>query len=167
VLHGRTYFEEVIRIPLIVRGPGVPRGLRIATPVHLVDVAPTLLDAAGIDAPAGCDGLDLGALWRRPGSDLPARELFAEADHNNAEPDVGRMLRVARHKLIYDRLERRLELYDLGADPREQDELGAREAALAEELMGRLERFMQGAVAGEAIDAPDEDVQRRLRELGY
>lgn len=43
VLHSRTQYQELLHVPLIVRGPGVPAGLRIATPVSLVDVAPTVL----------------------------------------------------------------------------------------------------------------------------
>ena len=43
VSHGRTLYQEMLHVPLIVRGPGVTAGLRIAEPVQLVDVAPTLL----------------------------------------------------------------------------------------------------------------------------
>jgi hypothetical protein len=59
--HGNDLFEEGIRIPLIVRAPGVaPR--RIAFPASLVDVAPTLLALSGTPSPPGLDGTDLTKL---------------------------------------------------------------------------------------------------------
>ena len=51
MLHGRSHYREIIRVPLLVRDPGWPRGRRIATPVSLVDVAPTLLRALGVALP--------------------------------------------------------------------------------------------------------------------
>jgi len=48
LLHGRTYYQEVIAIPLLLNGPGVPAGLTVQEPVHLVDVAPTLLRLLGL-----------------------------------------------------------------------------------------------------------------------
>ena len=43
VLHGRTHYQEVLHIPMILRGPSIPAGERIRTPVSLVDLVPTLL----------------------------------------------------------------------------------------------------------------------------
>jgi len=57
--HGGTLFEEVVRIPLMVRRPGGAGPQRVATPARLLDVYPTLLASAGIEAPAGLEGRDL------------------------------------------------------------------------------------------------------------
>ena len=57
--HGRTLFSEVIEIPLMIRLPGRTRSGRIESPARLVDVLPTLLDAAGIETPAGLEGESL------------------------------------------------------------------------------------------------------------
>lgn len=43
VLHGKTQYQEVVKVPLILRGPGIPKGRRVAAPVSLLDVMPTLL----------------------------------------------------------------------------------------------------------------------------
>jgi arylsulfatase A-like enzyme len=48
MLHGHTLFDELIRVPLLVRGPGVIGGRRIASQVQLVDLSATLLDLAGV-----------------------------------------------------------------------------------------------------------------------
>jgi len=48
--HGRTLFEEVLRVPLLVMGAGVARGAVVATPVSLVSLPATFLDFAGVAA---------------------------------------------------------------------------------------------------------------------
>ncbi|NOT28916.1 MAG: sulfatase [Planctomycetes bacterium] len=166
LLHGRTYFQEVIRVPLLLCGPGVPADLRVATPAHQVDIAPTLLALAGADIPKGLDGLDLSAAWRE-GALLPQRLLFAEADHNNQEPDVGRMVRTAGQKLLYNRLTEAVQLYDLELDPGESADRAEVEPESAERLMESLRAFLSGEQEREMIDAPSEAVQESLKELGY
>ncbi len=61
--HGNDLFEEGIRIPLIVRAPGMS-SRRVALPASLVDVAPTLLAVTGSSIPLGLDGSDLTRLDR-------------------------------------------------------------------------------------------------------
>ena len=51
VLHGRTQYQEIMHVPLILRGPGVPKGVRVGTPVSIVDVLPTLLSLLASRAP--------------------------------------------------------------------------------------------------------------------
>jgi arylsulfatase A-like enzyme len=166
VLHGQTQYQEVIRVPLLVRGPGVPGGGRVSTPVSLIDIAPTLLARAGIASPAGLDGFDVAPLWLESGN-LEDRVLFSEADHNNVEPDITRAARAGRFKLHFNRLSREYRLYDLARDGAEQEDLSTEEekafAALAEEL----DRFL----ANEREEAPvrtlSADEIEKLRSLGY
>ncbi len=166
VLHGRTYFQEVIHVPLFMKGPGVPSGLRVPTPVHQVDIAPTLLALAGVTIPKGLDGIDLSAYWH-DGATPPERTLFSEADHNNSEPDVGRMVRTPHMKLHYDRLTNKVELYDLEHDPEEKSDLSESDADDAKRLMDSLRSFLSGEQEREVIEAPSEEVQENLRKLGY
>jgi choline-sulfatase len=74
--HGHALFEEVVRVPLVFWGAGVRPG-REATPVSLVDVAPTLLEAAGLPRPDGVAGI---SLWPNlhDGAALPERTLRFE-----------------------------------------------------------------------------------------
>lgn len=69
--HGYDVYEDVVRVPLAFRGPGIEQG-RYETPVSIVDVAPTLLAAIGQKAPAGLDGV---SLYR----ERPARPVFFES----------------------------------------------------------------------------------------
>jgi len=79
--HRRTLFDEVIRIPLIIRYPAVlPRGVRIHAQTHLIDVAPTLVELAGLPPMTGIMGSSLvsGVLKRPslPGT-IAVSELFS------------------------------------------------------------------------------------------
>jgi len=101
-LHGTTHYDELLRIPWILRGPGVPNGKVLAEPVHGVDVAPTLLALMGIPSSVPRDGLDVSVLWH--GGTLPQRTFFGEADHNNRVDgkdvsDIKRMVRIGEEKL--------------------------------------------------------------------
>jgi N-acetylglucosamine-6-sulfatase len=61
-----TAYEEDIRVPMVVRGPGVPAGRTLSEPVLTLDLVPTLLQLAGVQAPAGAlDGRSLLPLWSR------------------------------------------------------------------------------------------------------
>jgi arylsulfatase A-like enzyme len=170
VLHGRTQYQEILRVPLIVQGPGVPAKTVITKPVHGVDVAPTLLGLMGVESSVPRDGLDLSPLWQ--GSSLPERLFFAEADHNNRVEgeqvyDIKKMVRQGSHKLLKDTHTGRAELYDLGLDALEQRDISGDDPERVRALEQALERFRAGAIEGEAIPPPSEEEQRRLEALGY
>ena len=72
--HG-TVYQESIRVPLLLHGPGVPRGARVAEAVGLIDLVPTLLRIVDPDAPeTTCDGRDLADTWAKTG--LPGRRYW-------------------------------------------------------------------------------------------
>ncbi len=56
--HGLNLYQEALRVPLLIRGPGVPAG-EVADPVQLMDLAPTLLGLVGVDTPEGMEGRSL------------------------------------------------------------------------------------------------------------
>ena len=167
LLHGRTQYEEVVRVPLIVRGPGVPAGARVATTVSLLDVMPTILSAVGAPVPTGLDGVDLSSTWRGKAAAIGERFLFHEADHNNAQPDVTRAIRHDHDKLHLDRLTGAVTLFDLATDPGEHRDLAAERAPLASDLRARLDAFrQQHAEGGAAVTLTPEQLER-LKSLGY
>lgn len=73
---GPAPFEEITRIPLIVRGAGIPAGRRVRTPVSHADVLPTLLELAGATPPPVLDGGDILPVLR--GAEQPEREVVLE-----------------------------------------------------------------------------------------
>ncbi len=180
--HGRwehfiTTYEESIRVPLILRGPGLPAGVRVEAPVSLVDVVPTILALAGAEAPGEVDGSSLRPLWSG-GSDAAFRErlLFGEASGsmswNLKNPGifpVYRSVRQGRFKLVYESKSDRYQLFDLEADPGEQDDLSESEPERFAALKAVMdERYPDGteSAGGEAPELSPEDLER-LRALGY
>lgn len=170
VLHSRTHYQEVMRVPLILRGPGIPAGRRIATPVSLVDVVPTVLAALGETGSGQLDGMDLSPLWKTPGAaDAPGglarfrdRTMFSEAAASN----VVLAARLGRHKLHYNRLTGETELYDLESDPAERTNLAESDPATVAELRPLLEKRTGDGPRGDAVELTTEEAER-LHALGY
>lgn len=157
--HVFSLYEALTRVPLIVHyPPRFPEGRRIRTPVHLVDLYPTILEAVGID-PSGRE-LDGRVLPRRdePGSErllvaeyyYPWEDLrFLDRLFGADLPDVERFRRRlraiqdGRMKLIWSS-DGRHELYDLAADPQERFDLFDDPAHAAERdaLLAALREFV-------------------------
>jgi arylsulfatase A-like enzyme len=112
VFKGPLPYEGLLRVPLILRGPGVDAGRVVDDPVGLIDVAPTLLSRAGCEVPPGVDGRRL--------DDLPRDHVITENDHRAGLRVHILTLTGRRHKLSwYADREDTGELYDLQEDPRE------------------------------------------------
>ena len=114
--HKMQPYEEALRVPLILCGPGVPASSRSPATVSLIDIAPTILSAAGIAAPAAYEGRDLAEGYgvRQPED----RTVFSEQKPLGAfhgETDW-RLACDGRYKYVWNRDDRD-ELYDLESDP--------------------------------------------------
>lgn len=121
----KTLYDELIHVPLVVRGPGVPPGVD-RTAASLIDVLPTVLGwlGAGGTGSAGEGPFEgpFEGIALRPGQPPPARDLYAETDR-------ARSLRAVisgRWKLIRDLETGGVELYDLLDDPLERLDLSDR-----------------------------------------
>ena len=163
--HGIFLYQSVIRIPLIVRAPGLA-ARRVAAVTRLVDVMPTILDLAGAGRPAaGLDGISLIDMMR--GAANPDLDAYAESQY---PLDFGwsplRSLQNGRFKLI---AAPRPELYDLEGDPSELRNLFGTRPQLARAMAQRLVEMESGATAREGVtnwESPPE-VAERLAALGY
>jgi len=150
VTKGPFDYDHTNRVPLLLSWPGtLPAGARVADPVEMVDLYPTLLGLAGVDAPSGLHGMDLGPVvrGRAPGRDA----AFSEGgDGNPDRPDSPGMrytVRTRTHKLTaYPALGQGV-LYDLAADPQEIDNrfddpaLAEVRAALLGRILDWLEQY--------------------------
>jgi arylsulfatase A-like enzyme len=165
VTHGHTQYQELLRVPLLLGGPGLPPGLRVGEAVSLVDVAPTILGRLGVSKPRGMDGIDLEPLWTTPRAPSSGRTLFAEAPSGK-----GLHLRAAirdRHKLVIDLETGQRELYDLTADPAELENREELEAETTQELLSELERHLERERKPRLRKPLTPEVLENLRALGY
>lgn len=143
-MKGPFHYEELVRIPLILRWPqGLPKGKRINHPVSQVDLAPTLLSAAGFDVPAGLDGLDLMPILR--GDRKVDREaVFIECVDDPQHLRLKTVVTADRKLTLYHELPFG-ELYDLNRDPGELVNLWDEPAYAADRrsLVGRILDHME------------------------
>lgn len=108
----QNVYEDSVRVPLIIAGPGIPRGRRSDAMCYLFDVLPTLGQVCGVAAPATSEGREFAAALHDPGR--PARDRLMFAYRN-----VQRAVRDDRWKLIrYPQVDQ-TQLFDLQADPQE------------------------------------------------
>lgn len=151
-------YEGGIRVPMIVRWPGVVRaGSACDEPVISCDVLPTLLSAAGQPPPDGqpCDGRDLSPLLRETGA-LERAELFWHYPHyGNQGGRPGGAIRAGDWKLIEFFEDDRVELYHLGDDLEERHDLAGERPELAARLLERLRAWRQSVDAAMPTKNPD------------
>jgi arylsulfatase A-like enzyme len=135
-------YDAGARIPLIVRGPGVPRNRRLGQLVGNIDWAPTILDAADADPGRLLDGNSLFQLFDDPALE-PGRELVLENGVGANGVPMYRALRNQRYLWIEHKTTGEYELYDLREDPYELRNLENLDsyAGLRRALAGRLRRL--------------------------
>ena len=109
---GPVHYEGLLRVPLIVRGAPYEVAAAVNDPVGLVDLAPTMLEAAGIEPPEWMEGRSLSV--------RPREYVLTENDHEAGFRISLRTLTTGRHKITrYVGREGVGELYDLEEDPGE------------------------------------------------
>jgi len=167
VLHGRTLYDELIRVPLIFWGPGIPAGTTVREQVELIDIMPTLLELNGFSLKTELDGQSFAGLLNGRGESRNIRAAFAEADHNNTENDIKRMIRADGYKLYFDRLTGIRKMYHLVSDPLEKKNLYNPENGTAIDLDKRLFEWMgKKETRGTEISLSEKEIEH-LKSLGY
>ncbi|MCB9693718.1 MAG: sulfatase [Alphaproteobacteria bacterium] len=132
--HGHTLYDELLRVPLVIRGPGVTPG-RFDTPVSLLDVTPTVLDVLGLPT----EGMDGTSLVKVTTGDATLRGMLADRPQTVGRPLYGRdRWGVIDGTKKYTTHEGHESVFDLAADPGELHDLGDAEALVAplREAMG-------------------------------
>lgn len=167
VLHGRTHYQEVIQVPMLIRGPGIPKSKKIQDPVSLVDFVPTILSLLDINCPSNLDGLDISSLWKKPDVRFPTRFIFSEADHNNIKHDIKRSVRHPRYKLHYNIMTNQKTLFDLINDPKENTDIYSEKTALADSLFRVLEEHLSVEETGQVLEPLKPQEIEMLKSLGY
>ena len=153
-----TFYERAVRVPLIVAGPGLRAGQRIAPAVSHLDLLPTLVELATGKTDGTGDGTSLLPALRHgtPPKDDVSGEYMAEGYN---EPMV--MLRRGERKLVYARGDGPM-LFDLAADPLERINLAARDDGAAETAALVAEAEARWDLAGLRAAVLESQRRRRL-----
>lgn len=144
-------YEPSVRVPLILRGPGVEAGAEVATPVGNIDLAPTILDATGV-APGGpMDGRSLLDVAAEPDGD---RALLLHNYRRTESNSAG--VRTSRWAYI-EHADGQVELYDLEDDPGQLENLEGRPevAEVQADLAAATQRLLACAEETCAVPVPE------------
>lgn len=171
-LHGHSLREELIHVPLVLGLPWMRDGVRIGDVVSLMDVAPTVLELAGLAVPPDYLGR---SLFEASNPTEPAAAMGARLTGlggADAKP-VEWYVREGPWKLKTDG--ERLQLFHLPGDRDEAEDMSARRPAQTAYLAGLLRRARSQAsgsgraqqLATELNEAEQKEVERSLRALGY
>lgn len=141
-----SMYDDSVRVPLIVSGPGFSPGARVRTPVSLLDVQASMFRATGADRP--------GNWWGSPLQDVsegdPDRVVFAEY-HGHGTRSGTFMIRKADWKLLYHAAAPH-QLFNVMTDPEELVNCYEREPVIARDLEAELRKQC----------APELEIQRAL-----
>jgi arylsulfatase A-like enzyme len=157
--HGTTLFQEVLHVPLIISGPGVPVAV-VDSPVGLFDVFPSILAFLGIEAPPDLDGRDiLGSPI------LPDRMIPSSGIENMESKSRSQMVAMRRgsEKLIYDMVTEVAIWFDLSTDASEQTPL----EHPAADLVAEVQYYWSTPPRADPTEVTDPHELMRLRSLGY
>ncbi|HXI01636.1 MAG TPA: sulfatase, partial [Candidatus Saccharimonadales bacterium] len=173
--HTRTLYQEIVHTPLIFAGPGVLKGGAIEGSVPAVDIAPTLIDGAGLGTGGAFDGTSLwpaltGAAPAQPAESFMSLLYFGYRSPYHALVSIrsGDLKLLGTRRSSADRGAWLWQLFDIAADPGETRDLSAgRDSDLAT-LRSRVEAWQKrpGAVERKP-KKEDSEIERRLRTLGY
>jgi arylsulfatase A-like enzyme len=167
-LHGRTQYEEVLKVPLVLRGPGVPKGTRVDAAVSLVDIVPTILALTGAQVPEGLEGRDLTPFLRgNPPENLRDRFVFGDATHDWTPGRSTQSVRYRGFKLVRDADRKQVAVYHLATDPGEQLDVKEAYPELTEMLLNSLDAYNRDDAAGVALPELEPEDAAQLRALGY
>jgi arylsulfatase A-like enzyme/Tfp pilus assembly protein PilF len=183
--HGIFLYDDTLHVPLMIKLPlNRDAGRQVQSRVGLVDVAPTLLQAAGVGVPKDMQGESLlalvkpttppgakGATHERgeapPAADAPDRPAYAETDYPHRAFGWSSLRALRTGKYLYIQAPDR-ELYDLGVDPQEAHNLAGSSKAVTDTLALRLDQFRQKTSQSLVqLAKPDAEQMQKLQALGY
>ncbi|MCD4750600.1 MAG: sulfatase-like hydrolase/transferase [Thermoanaerobaculales bacterium] len=157
-------YPENIRVPLLIRRPGDSQAAVVKKTVELIDLMPTLVEAAGAALPAGVQGSNLQPIMEGGGN--PPYVAFSETDQK------GGIRSVVMDGMLLISSADNTELFDLNADPLAQTDVGEQYPERAEVLKSHLEAWSKMVAAASLdperrIEELDDGTLEQLKSLGY
>lgn len=174
--HTRTLYDELIRVPLVLRLPRAPARTVIQEPVSLTSLPPTIMELLGFEIPKSFPYASLvGQLSAAP-LDLASQRVLAEVDFVPASrlyvAKTARQQSLVgpRFKLIRNLLAGTVELYDVLRDPDERRDVSESEPARVREMTRELDALLLEIAShdfrGREVELTDDEIEE-LQALGY
>src|SRR6202022_370137 len=176
--HGVFLYDETLHVPLLLKLPlNRGAGKRIETRARLVDVAPTLLAAAGLTPPSEMQGQSLleflkaapdkSANRSAAGSSPPDRPSYAETDYPHRAFGWSALRALRTGKYLYIQAPER-ELYNQSTDPEETHNLASNAQAVTDTLAAQLADF-RGKTSRTTVDLakPDPEQMKNHTSRAY
>jgi choline-sulfatase len=165
-LHSHTFYDELIRIPLIIRYPKKIKGnTTVNQQVRSIDILPTILSLLGISCEEVFEGVDLSKNNFSPAENLRA---FSESILEGTEK---KSIRTKDWKLIYHPVSKMYELYNIAQDPEEKKNLAYKKdeifLSLKNELFSWMERMSKQETKAKKKRKLSEEEIEALKALGY
>jgi choline-sulfatase len=177
--HGVFLYDAVLHVPLVIRVPGTGAGTRIDTRVRLADVAPTLLEAAGLPVPRAMQGETLLPLVRSNSRTAKTtdRPVYAETEYPRRAFGWSPLAAWRNDRFLLVRAPKP-ELYDLIADPDATKNLVSSRSRILDGMAAELRDFLvrssgsggsggSGGSPGSGRSGSDTELAKRLASLGY
>jgi arylsulfatase A-like enzyme len=171
-MHGKSLYQETLKVPLIYIGSDVPSGKEIKSQVRSIDTVPTLLELHTMEKDKNfrrIDGKSLVDVWN--GNEERNRSAFASTTYgywpSDEEPSQAFSLYAALDgdwKVIYDRREHKWLGYNLNKDPGESNPI---EIETSEALKGLKEQLIKEIPEEEITEEEQRVLKERLQDLGY
>jgi arylsulfatase A-like enzyme/Flp pilus assembly protein TadD len=166
--HGIFLYDETVHVPLLIKLPeGRFAGRRISSRVRLVDVAPTILEAAAIPIP---DEMQGESLLRTLAANAPERAVYSETSYPEQGFGWSEIRSLREGKYLFIQAPRR-ELYDVSADPLATHNLAESRTSIADTLEAQLmemqERYSSAPASSNQGTNMTPDQQKALTALGY
>ncbi len=163
-----SLYEGGLRVPLIVRGPGIEPGSSCGENVVGFDLFATFCDWAAVEVPGAIDGVSLAPLLAdRPDDFARAEEaLLFHYPHYGQGPrqEPQSAILLGDHKLVRDLETGTSELFDLALSPAEERDLSGEDPQRAAELDGLLDELLERAGAQMPTENPDYDPRAAAEE---
>ncbi len=158
--HGVLLYRETIHVPLLIKLPGARRGAsRIAAPVALTDIFPTVAALLGLPAPPGLAGFPIVTAQEK----LPVRRIYSETLYPRLHLGWSDLAALEDDRYQYIEAPRS-ELYDMVADPAERHDLAAGLPAAFRSLRIALSRIARPL---QPPGSTDPEQIKKLAALGY
>ena len=168
--HGVFLYDETLHVPLVVKLPANRNaGLRVDTRAQLIDVAPTLLQVAGVATPKEVQGESLLKLLPSADKTQQAvdRPAYAETDYSHRAFGWSSLRALRTGKYLYI-ASPDPELYNQETDPAELRNLASDSKAVAQTLGSQLDVFREETSQTIVeLAKPDPEQMKKLQSLGY